>query len=117
MKLNFDKLAEEYGLEIEKSDVGMYKQWKNAYVRLYLPGRAGGCHILGAIFPPGDAIDRGFETLSLWSDLRPERGGLCFHRHDGNLSNDTFNEHYIREEIEKAIKVLNVYKKNNDRDA
>lgn len=116
MKLNFDKLVEEYGLEIEKSDVGRYKQWKNAYVSLYLPGRAGGCHILGAIFPPGDAIDRGFDTVSLWSDLRPERGGLCFHRHDVNLSNDTFNEHRIREEIEKAIKVLNEYKKNNDRD-
>ena len=115
MKLNFDKLAEEYGLEIVKSDYGRYKQWKNADVDLFLPGRVGGCYMLNGVFPPDCAICKErYETLSLWSDLRPDPDGhLSFHRHEPFLCNDTFNERYIREEIEKALKVIEEFKKSN----
>ena len=112
MKLNFDKLAEDYGLEIVKSDVGRYHQWKDADVDLYLPGRAGGCYMLNGLFPPDCANGKErYENLSLWYDLRPDHNGnLTFHRYEF-LCNDTFNERYIREEIEKALKVIEKFKK------
>lgn len=113
MKLNFDKLAEDYGLEIVKSDVGRYHQWKDADVDLFLPGRVGGCYMLTAIFPPDCAICKErYENVGFWYDLRPDHDGhLSFHRHDPFLCNDTFNEGYIRREIEKALKVIEKFKK------
>lgn len=112
MRLDFDKLAAEYGLEIEKHDYGRYKQWKGAEVYLFLPNHIGAQAIARAIFPPPEALeDYSTELVSVWSNLYKERdGNFRWHRH-GFIGNDDFNERYLREVIEEALKVINDTKK------
>ena len=61
-RINLDKLAAEYGLEIEKNDVGRYKQWKDAEVMLFLPGHAGTQAIVWGEYPPKGSIFIGINT-------------------------------------------------------
>lgn len=108
MRLDFDMLAKEYGLEIEKHDHGRYKQWKDAEVYLFLPNHIGGQAIAWAIFPPREAIEEYHtKNVSVWSNLYKEHdGNFHWHRH-GIICNDDFNERYLREVIEDALKVIN----------
>lgn len=77
MRLDFDKLAKEYGLEIEKHDYGRYNQWKNAEVYLFLPNHIGGQAIARAVFPPPGAIqDYHTYDVSVWSNLYKEYDGI-----------------------------------------
>lgn len=107
MKLDFDKLAKEYGLEIEKHDYGRYNQWKKAKVYLFLPSHIGGQAIARAVFPPREALeDYHTYNVSVWSNLYKEHDGIFrWHRH-GFICNDDFNERYLREVIEDALKVI-----------
>lgn len=78
MRLDFEKLAKEYGLDIEKHDYGRYKQWKEAEVYLFLPNHIGGQAIARTIFPPREALEDYYTKLvSVWSNLYKE--------HDGNF--------------------------------
>lgn len=107
MKLDLDKLAKEYGLEIEKHDYGRYKQWKDAEVYLFLPNHIGGQAIVRAIFPPPESLEDYYTKLvSVWSSLYREcDGNFRWHRHEF-VGNDDFNERYLREVIEDALKVI-----------
>lgn len=107
MRLDFDQLAKEYGLEIEKQDYGRYRQWKDAEVHLFLPNHIGGQAIARAIFPPPEALeDYRTKLVSVWSNLYKEHDGIFrWHRH-GFVCNDDFNERYLREVIEDALKVI-----------
>lgn len=108
MRLDFDNLAKEYGLEIEKHDYGMYNQWKDAEVNLFLPNHIGVDAIARAIFPPREVIEDYYtKNISVWSNLYKEHdGNFRWHRHEW-IYNDDFNERYIREVIEDALKVIN----------
>ena len=109
-RIDLDKLAAEYGLEIEKNDVGRYKQWKDAEVMLFLPGHAGTQAIVWGEYPPKGSIAYDEPSnLSVWSKLAPEKDGILhWHKHEC-LCNDTFNERYLREVIEKSLKIYNQY--------
>lgn len=37
-RIDLEQIAAEFGLVVEKSDVGTYKQWKNAQIDLFFGG-------------------------------------------------------------------------------
>ena len=107
-----DKLAAEYGLEIEKHNVAVsrYKQWKDAEVMLFLPGHAGTQAIVCGEYPSKESYyyDKPSD-LSIWSKLAPEKDAvLRWHKHEF-LCNDIFNERYLREVIEASLKIYHQY--------
>lgn len=107
MRLDFEKLAKEYGLDIEKHDYGRYKQWKEAEVYLFLPNHIGGQALARAVFPPRETLEDYYTKLvSVWSNLYKEHdGNFRWHRHEF-MCNDDFNERHLREVIEEALKVI-----------
>ena len=111
-RIDLDKLAAEYGLEIEKHDVAVsrYKKWKDAEVMLFLPGHAGTQAIACGEYPPKESYYYDEPSdLSIWSKLAPEKDGVLRWHKDECLCNDIFNERYLREVIEKSLKIYNQY--------
>lgn len=106
-RIDLEKLANEYGLHVEKRDLGYYRQFKDAEVMVFLDAdHTGGPAMLLADYAPtcsgfGDQGD-----ISIWSDLHCDKTYQPdipkFHRHEC-LLNDDFNERAIREIIEKTL--------------
>lgn len=106
-RIDLEKLANEYGLHVEKRDLGYYRQFKDAEVMVFLDSaHTGGPAMLRADYVPrrSEFGDQG--DISIWSNLfcdttyQPDIPK--FHRHEC-LLNDDFNERAIREIIEKTL--------------
>lgn len=106
-RIDLEKLAKEYGLHVEKRDVGRYHQFKDAEVMVFLDAdHTGGPALLRADYAPrcSEFGDQG--DISIWSDLFCDKTYQpdipMFHRHEW-LLNDDFNERAIRKIIDKTL--------------
>lgn len=106
-RIDLEKLANEYGLHVEKNDLGRYRQFKDAEVMVFLDSaHTGGPAMLSADYVPKcpDFGEQG--NISIWSELRCDKTYQPdipkFHRHEC-LLNDDFNERAVREIIEKTL--------------
>ena len=106
-RIDLEKLANEYGLHVEKRDLGYYRQFKDAEVMIFLDAaHTGGPAMLRADYVPqrSEFGDQG--DISIWSNLFCDKTYQPdipkFHRHEC-LLNDDFNERAIREIIEKTL--------------
>lgn len=104
-KIDIEQLANEYGLHVEKSDAG---EFKDATVMVFLDSDyTGGPAFMWATYAP----NRG--NISVWSDLycdkcHPNRP--TFHRHE-SWYNDDYNLEALRKVIEKTLEQYNTVKK------
>jgi len=106
-RIDLEKLAKEYGLHVEKNDLGRYRQFKDAEVMVFLDAaHTGGPAMLSADYVPARADFGEQGDISIWSDLFCDKTYQPdipkFHRHEC-LYNDDFNERAIRETIEKTL--------------
>ena len=106
-RIDLEKLANEYGLHVEKNDLGRYRQFKDAEVMVFLDAdHTGGPAMLSADYVPARADFGEQGDISIWSDLHCDKTYQPdipkFHRHEC-LLNDDFNERAIRETIEKTL--------------
>ena len=106
-RIDLEKLANEYGLHVEKRDLGYYRQFKDAEVMVFLDSaHTGGPAMLRADYVPRHSEFGDQGDISIWSNLfcdttyQPDIPK--FHRHEC-LLNDDFNERAIREIIEKTL--------------
>ena len=107
-RIDLEKLANEYGLHVEKRDLGRYRQFKDAEVLVFLDAdHTGGPAMLWADYVPKCPADFGEQgDISIWSNLFCDKTYQPdipkFHRHEC-LYNDDFNEGAIREIIKKTL--------------
>jgi len=115
-RIDLEALAKEYGLHVERVNVGRHTLWKEAGVCVFIDRtHTGGCAMLWAVYPPaGHKPMRVIDScISMWSDLRCENdhnsGIPKWHKHEV-LANDTFNEPAIRKTIENTIAQYNEWR-------
>lgn len=106
-RIDLEKLANEYGLHVEKNDLGRYRQFKDAEVMVFLDSaHTGGPAMLRADYVPRHSEFGDQGDISIWSNLFCDKTYQPdipkFHRHEC-LLNDDFNERSIREIIEKTL--------------
>ena len=103
-RIDLEKLAKEYGLHVEKKDLGW---WTDARLKLYLDKEhTGGACLLSGVKPPTetyvhyDCID----YILVCADLRPNKksGKMEFHQ-ERRVYNDDYNEQYLRGLIEPTL--------------
>jgi hypothetical protein len=104
-RIDLEKLAKEYGLHVEKRDFGRYNQWKDAHVAVFLDENHTGCmQLMSGVYPPTDCYVKypDTENIYIWCELRIEEGKPMLRcRHC--VTNDDFNEQYLRGLIENTL--------------
>ena len=111
-RIDLERIAADFGLAMEKRDVGTYKQWKNAQLDLYLPGNKEAGYLVRGVYPPlenyvhYECID----NLYLPAGVTRYRGRPEFSGRQ-QIYNDDFNKGSLRE---KLGKLLEEYRRNHD---
>ena len=111
-RINLEQIAAEFGLVVEKSDVGTYKQWKDVQLDLYLPRNKEAGYLVRGVYPPVEnyahypSIDNLYLPVGVTRYTgKPEFSGRQ------QIYNDDFNEGSLREKIGK---LLDEYRRNHD---
>ena len=103
-RIDLERIAAEFGLVVEKSDVGTYKQWKDAQLDLYLPGNREAGYLVRGVHPPVEnyAHYPSIDNLYLPSGVTRYNGKPEFSGRQQIYNND-FNEGWLRRELGKLL--------------
>ena len=111
-RIDLEQIAVEFGLVVEKRDVGTYKQWKNAQLDLYLPGNREAGHLVRGVYPPVENYVHYpcIDNLDLHAGVTRYNGKPTFSGRQ-QIHNDDFNEGWLRRELRKLI---DEYRRSHD---
>ena len=103
-RIDLERIAAEFGLAVEKSDVGTYRQWKDAQLDLYLPGNREAGYLVRGVYPPVENYVHYpcIDNLYLPSGVTRYRGIPKFSGMQ-QIYNDDFNEGWLRRELGKLL--------------
>lgn len=103
-RIDLEQIAAEFGLLVEKRDVGTYRQWQNAQLYLYLPGNREAGYLVRGVCPPVENYlhypcigNLDLPTGVTMHNGKPEFSGWQ------QIYNDDFNEGRLRRELGKLI--------------
>jgi len=111
-RIDIEQIAAEFGLIVEKSDVGTYKQWKNAQLDLYLSGNREAGYLVRGVYPPVENYVHYpcIDNLYLPTGVTRYNGKPTFSGRQ-QIYNDDFNEGWLRRELGKLIEE---YRRSHD---
>jgi len=109
-RINLEQLAADFGLVVEKSDVGTYKQWKDARVDLFLPGNKSAGYVVRGVYPPVENYVhyQCIDDIYMPTGVTRYRGTPEFSGRQ-QIYNDTFNEGWLREELGNLLEEFRKY--------
>ena len=99
-RINLEQIAAEFGLVVEKRNVGTYGQWKDAEVVLYLADNRDAGKVASGVYPPVENYVRYPSIENIYVATSVVSGQFYGRR---AIYNDTFNEDWLRREIGKLL--------------